>query len=97
MAASMNLSEAVIQLHPVASLNTNLARLTFAWQKMESSYLVGIVGFPLFEVDSEEKACWLCEQLNTGLWDAVDRVIDLNNIAMRECLASNETTQQYQD
>lgn len=86
MPADMTLSESVLHLQPVAFLNSSLARLTFSWQKLDSTYLVGIVGFPLFEVASEEQACWICENLNTGLWDAVDRVIDINNAAMKDRL-----------
>lgn len=86
MAADMTLSETVMGLQPVATLNSTLARLTFLWQRLETTYLIGICGMPLFEVDTEEKACWLCEHLNDGLWGAVDKIIDINNKAMRDVL-----------
>ena len=86
MPADMTLTEAVMELQPVATINSTLAQLTFIWQRHEASYFIGICGFPLFEVDTEDKACWICENLNTGLWGSVDKIIELHNSAMLDVL-----------
>jgi hypothetical protein len=85
MGADLTMTEAVLRFQPAAEINRTLAGLYFTWQNTNAGdFIVGLQGFPLLSVRSEEQAVCVCEHLNDGLWAGIDKFIESHEKLMRQ-------------